>query len=131
MNPCPSCSPDVPVDCSCATDAVTAKGGTVSKMAGIEELRRAVAALNQCIEEFLIPYGRVAWTAEELLTIWHAWKNSDWDIYPDAWEPQQVAEALEGRSPSWREATEEDRESGLRVRPDGLIPVYQETAEST
>jgi len=65
-------------------------------MAGMEKLRKAVAAFNNCNESFLDKYDPL-----ELLSIYEAWVKSDWCITPDDWEEQQVTNALFGIVPQW------------------------------
>ena len=68
-------------------------------LTGIEQLRRAVAALNVCRESFLDLF-----TPAELLAIHHAWIASEWDFRPDEWTHAQVRAALgHGESPRWDE----------------------------
>ena len=70
------------------------------KMVGIDELRTAVEALNNCNETFLNG-GQKPFTAEQLLKIWRAWKACAWDIFPDQWTDRQVKRALRGIVPTW------------------------------
>lgn len=69
--------------------------------APIEELRHMVRNFNNCRESF-----NERFTIEQLITIHRAWMASGWDIYPDAWEPEQVEEALQGIPPQWHTETE-------------------------
>ncbi len=68
------------------------------KLFGIHELRQAVKAFSRNNETF-----NQRFTAEELITIWRAWKKSEWDFLPEQWEERQVQEALQGVAPNWDE----------------------------
>lgn len=61
---------------------------------GMNQLRRAVRALDNCREDFLDRF-----TAIQLLRLHRMWVASDWGIAPDTWEARQVAEALRGVPP--------------------------------
>lgn len=84
---------------------------TKEKLSGIEELRKAVNAFSGNGETF-----NAAYTAEELILIWRAWRASDWDIYPDQWEDRQIEEALEGTPPQW----DQDPRGGLHAAYEPL-----------
>lgn len=68
---------------------------------GIDELRNAVAALNNVNETFLNG-GPKPFTPEQLLTIYRAWKACEWDIWPDQWEERQYMRALRGIVPTFK-----------------------------
>lgn len=65
-------------------------------MSGIKQLRDAVGAFSRVKEDFLTRF-----TCAQLLTLWRAWKASEWDFYPDTWEERQVNRALTGIVPTW------------------------------
>lgn len=71
----------------------------MSEPTGIERLRAAVAAFNNCNETFLDPF-----TPEQLLRLHDAWKRATHDFYPDQWSARQVREAIGPRciAPTWR-----------------------------
>ncbi len=56
---------------------------------------------NCCNESF-----NQRWTLEQLVQIHRVFRRCGWDIYPDAWTPRQVREALAGVAPQWDEVTE-------------------------
>ena len=66
------------------------------KLTGMEQLRQAVAGLNNCNETFLEVFS-----AEELLMLHRAWCASAWMFYPDEWASRQVFDALRGIVPDW------------------------------
>ena len=71
------------------------------KRTGAEELRAIVETMNGTNEGF-----NDRFTAEELVQIFRMMFASEWDLYPDTWAPRQVAEALQGRIPTWNDEEE-------------------------
>lgn len=69
--------------------------------AGIEELRNVVDTFNECNETF-----NCRFSAEQLITLWRAWRAGEWLIYPDRWTRMQVWGALRGIPPMFRETDE-------------------------
>lgn len=65
---------------------------------GVDELRRAVQLLSRNREDFNQRH-----TAEELLAIARACWASEWDVWPDKWTDEQVAAAIRGIAPKFRE----------------------------
>jgi len=64
---------------------------------GIDELRKAVKLFDNGNEGFNQRY-----TAEQLVTLWRAYRACSWDIPPDQWDAPQLHEALElGWMPVW------------------------------
>ena len=60
-------------------------------LAGIEALRQAVNLFSNCTESF-----NERWTPAELLALFEAYARSDWDIPPDQWTEEEIADALTG-----------------------------------
>lgn len=85
------------------------------KWDGIDQLRTAVRLFANCNESF-----NQQFTAEELLTLWRAYRDCGWDIAPDAWTPRQVREALAGKVPKWQ-----PRDERPTYDPAPLTSVYQ------
>ena len=77
---------------------------------GIEELRDAVDAFNFNRESFNTRYH-----AAELLKIRRAWRESEWDFYPDQWEYWQAKAALKGIVPKW-DANQQPVKSKQKVK---------------
>lgn len=81
-------------------------------MTGMNELRTAVKALDNCRESFLDTYP-----AADLLNIWRAWRACDWDIYPDQWSARQLLEATTQRIvPRWTPDEQPDYSPATRKR---------------
>jgi len=67
------------------------------ELTGIELLRYAVQLFNACSETIGQQYS-----AEQLLTIARAQRESAWDIYPDNWTPLQLHMCAHfGVAPVW------------------------------
>jgi hypothetical protein len=81
------------------------------KLHGIDELRRAVRLFDNCNETF-----NQQFSPADLLLLADACVRSGWDFIftPDQWDERQIAEALKGTAPNWREG-------GGRL---GYTPVY-------
>lgn len=65
---------------------------------GIELIRMAVRLFDGCNETF---NERFATT--ELILIADAYQRCGWDVRPDVWEEQQIAQALRGIVPQFEE----------------------------
>jgi len=65
---------------------------------GAEELRRAVALLDNMRESFNDSH-----TTAELLQLCRVYRACEWDIAPDRWTPDQLSAALQGVVPRWDE----------------------------
>jgi len=80
-----------------------------SEQTGIERLRNAVRAFDNCNESFLQQWG-----TDDLLKIHEAWCKSEWDVFPDQWTERQITMATCTRTPP------QFRES----EKTGLEPIY-------
>lgn len=65
-------------------------------MTAIERMRDTVKLLNNCGEDFAQRF-----TEKQLVTLWLAYRASDFDIPPDRWSDFQVRQALNGQAPNF------------------------------
>ena len=79
----------------------------MAKMNGPDRLRRVVSNMDHVRESFnerFTPLQLVAiYEALAASEIYEALAASEWDIYPDAWSPRQIREALQGVPPDFDE----------------------------
>lgn len=86
---------------------------------GIERLRIAVSIFDRCRESFLEPFS-----ARDLLRIYDAHMQCEWDLYPDQWTDRQVDEAVRLEFvPKFRFPLPGE-DTSLLETVEGLVPVY-------
>jgi hypothetical protein len=77
-------------------------------LSGAEELRRTVALLNNCREDFNDRFSAV-----QLLQLARAYRACGWDFPPDRWTERQLLECVAfGIVPAW-----DDREAPMYSNP--------------
>jgi len=66
---------------------------------GIEKLRKCLNLFNNCNESF-----NEKFTIDELIKLYNAYMNAEWDFRPDEWTEEQIQSCLKyNRTPEWDE----------------------------